>query len=360
MLNQFTHERFVEFLQQATLADIQAMAPENLPEGVQLDVLFEAPMELSDSVRALVLKAQALQSQNKEGAILKTLGKQGEDILACANAPSPSAVQQTFRKQQKAAEDLQKKLTLKQDPIAQKILNKLLTQIAHGASQIQSEKNQVEQHLSEIKAILQDESHHQLHSSAEHIEEKLKHKLKNLTIDLQSFGKAQEAVATDQTQQLLKAIQDIHTNAIELQSKMPVKPKKKNKPAKIDVELAQSILSAVESIKQISHSNLITTLSNSLSELGIDPDTQDPAVNNRLNKAFQLVQWYCCANEAVIHLEDQACVTEDSANTVKDQIVKQQDILNSLQKTLSSINHWQLSAIQAKQAWTTQLKQTHA
>lgn len=351
MLNQFTHERFVEFLRNATLNDIQAMTPENLPEGVDMDVLFEAPMELSDAVRKLVLQAQTLQSQNKEGNILKALGTQGKAILAAANAPTPSPIQQAFNKQQKAVRDLKVKLELKEDPVVKGILNKLLTQLEHGSKQIQSQKTQAEQHLNLVNTILKDKSQANLHASAEHIQGKLQKQIDNLNKDIASFSKEQESATQQHTTQLKNKLKTLFANAQKLDTHIPKKRKKKVSNMNQDVQ--QALILTINSLKGISHASLSTHLSALLTDISLDPDTED---TTKINHAFNLAQWFCCTNEAVINLERKAHTLTKGDPFIEDQITKQQDILHVLEKNLSHSTHFHLSAIQAKQAWTDELK----
>lgn len=355
MLNQFTHERFIEFLHNATLSDIQAMAPENLPEGVDMGVLFEAPMDLSDAVRTLVLQAQALQSQNKEGNMLKALGARGEEILAIANAPTPSSIQQAFKKQQTAVRDLQIKLELKEDPIVKGVLNKLLVQLEQGSNQIQSQKKQIEQYLKDLETILQDQDQANLHTSVEHIKNKLKKQVESLNKDIESFGKGQESTAEQHIPQLKNKFKTLLLNVKKLDTHVP-KPKNKKSPPKITQDIKQALALTIESFKNISHNSLTTHLNDLLSDLTLDPSTQEPEIKKRMNIALNLVQWYCSTNEAIIDLERKARILSKEDPFIDNQISKQQEVLHTLEQILKNSTHFHLSAVQAKQAWTDELK----
>lgn len=354
MLNQkLTHERFVEFLQNATLSDIETLSPENLPDNIQLDVLFEAPMELSESVRSLVLKAQALQAKNEEGDMLKTLGQEGQDILDAANGPTPSPIQQAFRKQQKAAQALKEKLAVSKDPVAEKILNKVLAQLAHGASQIQSQKNKTGQYLNVIRAILKNEDQSHLHSSAKHIEGKLEKQLKSLNKDIANVGQAQAMAVEDQIQKLITKIKNIYLTAAPLQEHTSTENKK---TLALEPNVKNGINTSIENIKAISHTNIISTVNELLSDLSIDPNTQDINILKKMDIAFSLTQWFCAANEMIIQLESRAKLSGKENNFISDQLAKQHAILNNFEKSLRSTRHFYISAIQAKEAWTQQLK----
>lgn len=357
MLNQFTHERFIEFLQNATLSDVEAMAAENLPDGIEMDVLFEAPMELSDAVRELVLQAQALQSQNKESNILKALGERGKAILATANLPTPSPIQQAFKKQQNAIRDLKIKLDIKEDPVVKNILNKLLLQFEQGSKQILSQKNQAEHYLKDVEAILNNPDQVSLHTSAEHIKDKLQKQIASLNKDIASIGQAQESATQQQIIQLKNKLKTLFLNAKKLDDHIP-KPKNKKATPQIKQDVKQALALTIESVKSISHTSLTTNLNTMLNDLAIDPNTQDPEIKKQMHNALNLAQWFCAANEAIIYLEKKAKTLPKDSAFIEEQLSKQQGILHALEKRFSNSNHFHLNAVQAKQTWTDQLKAT--
>lgn len=355
MLNQFTHEQFIALLKNATLSDIEAMAVESLPDGIEMDILFEAPMELSDALRKLVLQAQALQSQNKESSILKALGERGEAILATSNLPNPTPIQQAFEKQQNAISDLKSKLVLKEDPIAKNILNKLLTQFEQSSKQIRSQKSQTEHYLKDVEVVLNDQSQANLHASIENIKDKLQKQITSLNKDIASISQAQDSATQQQIIELKNKLKTLFLNTKKLEDHIP---KSKKSTPNIQQDVKQALALTIESVKSISHTSLTTNLNTMLNDLAIDPNTQDPDIKKQMNNALNIIQWFCATNEAVIDLERRIKILPKKDPFIEEQLSKQQGILHALEKTFANSKHFHLSAVQAKQAWTDELKTT--